>query len=293
MNMNELKGICVPICTPFKNGGATLDIFALEAQIDSMLDARVHIIAVNGGTGEFPFLTEVEKRQITEVAAKRIDGRSKLIVQTSALRTEDAVSAAKHAAGFGADALLILPPFFEGPGEDGVRWHFEHIAKAVPTPIMVYNIPQFAGFDVTPDVFRRLSEIENVKYIKDSTANMLRIELLVQQGAAVFNGCDYLNLYSLIAGAAGCFTGAGNATASELVNVYDLFQAGKLNEAAMMWRRLQPLNTLLWRVPFNPGVKAATNLSGRPVGECRRPVLPLTSEQTALVEAAYAKVRGP
>jgi 4-hydroxy-tetrahydrodipicolinate synthase len=157
---------------------------------------------------------------------------------------------------------------------------------------MLYNIPQYTGFDITPDVFHRLSEIENIKYIKDSTSNMMRIELLAAQGAAVFNGCDYLNLYSLIAGAAGCFTGAGNAIASELVKVYDLFQAGQLNEAAMIWRRLQPLNTLLWRVPFNPGVKAATNLSGRPVGECRRPVLPLTPEQTALVEAAYMKVRG-
>lgn len=290
--MKELKGICVPICTPFKNGGASLDVPGLEAHIDSMLEAKVHILAVNGGTGEFPFLTEAEKRQIAEVAAKRIDGRAKLIVQTSALRTEDAVANAKHAAGIGADALLILPPFFEGPGEDGVRWHFERIAEVVPTPIMVYNIPQFTGFDITPDIFRLLSEIENIKYIKDSTASMLRIEQLTAQGAAVFNGCDYLNLYSLMAGAAGCFTGAGNAIAAELVSVYNLFLAGKLNDAAAIWRRLQPLNMVLWTAPFNPVAKAASNLSGRPVGECRRPVLPLTPAQMAQVEAAYAKVRG-
>jgi 4-hydroxy-tetrahydrodipicolinate synthase len=290
--MSDLKGICVPICTPFKNGGASLDVSALEAHIDSMLEAKVHIIAVNGGTGEFPFLTEAEKRQIAEVAAKRIGGRAKLIVQTSALRTEDAVANAKHAAGLGADALLILPPFFEGPGEDGVRWHFERIAEAVPTPIMVYNIPQYTGFDITPDVFRRLSEIESIKYIKDSTSNMLRIEQLSAQSRGVFNGCDYLNFYGLLAGAAGCFTGAGNAVAAELVQVYDFFQAGKLNEAAALFRRLQPLNTLLWTAPFNPVAKAASNLSGRPVGECRRPVPPLTPAQMAAVKAAYAKVKG-
>jgi 4-hydroxy-tetrahydrodipicolinate synthase len=289
--MSELKGICVPICTPFTTKGESLDVHAFEAHIDSMLKAKVHIIAVNGGTGEFPFLTDVEKRQIAELAAKRIDGRAKLIVQTSALRTESAIELAKHAEGVGADALLILPPFFEGPGESGVRWHYEQIARAVPTPIMVYNIPQFTGFDITPAVYQRLSEIETIRYIKDSTSNMLRIEQLAAQGAAVFNGCDYLNLYSLIAGAAGCFTGAGNAIAGELVELYDHFLAGRLSEAVSLWRRLQPLNTLLWTLPFNPVAKAAANLSGRPVGECRRPVLPLTSSELAQVERAMKIVR--
>jgi 4-hydroxy-tetrahydrodipicolinate synthase len=289
--MSDLKGICVPICTPFKDGGSSVDVRALEAHIESMLEARVHIIAVNGGTGEFPFLTESEKRQIAEVAARRIAGRAKLIVQTSALRTEDAIANAKHAEEVGADALLILPPFFEGPGESGVRWHYEQIARAIRVPIMVYNIPQFSGFDITPDVYQRLAEIEYVRYIKDSTSNMLRIEQLAAQGAAVFNGCDYLNLYSLIAGAAGCFSGSGNATAAELVSLYDLFQTGQLTDAVTLWHRLQPLNRLLWTAPFNPVAKAASNLSGRPVGECRRPVLPLTRAQMAQVEAAMAMVR--
>jgi len=290
--MSGLKGICVPICTPFKDGGAALDVRGLEAHIDSMLEAKVHIIAVNGGTGEFPFLSEPEKRQIAEIAAKRIAGRAKLVVQTSAIRTEDAVSNAKHAADLGADALLILPPYFEGPGEAGVRWHFEQIAKAVRTPFMVYNIPQYSGFDITPAVYARLSEIDNVKYIKDSTSNMLRIEQLVAQGAAVFNGCDYLNLYSLMTGGPGVFTGMGNAAAAELVRMYDHLQAGNLTEAARLWKTMQPLSVLLWTAPFNPVAKAASNLSGRNVGQCRSPVQPLTAAEMAQVEAAYAKLRG-
>ena len=290
--MSGLKGICVPVCTPFKDGGASLDVRGLEAHIDSMLEAKVHIIAVNGGTGEFPFLSEAEKRQIAEIAAKRIAGRAKLVVQTSALRTEDAVSNAKHAADLGADALLILPPFFEGPGEAGVRWHFEQIAKAVRTPFMVYNIPQYSGFDITPAVYSRLSEIDNVKYIKDSTSNMLRIEQLVAHGAAVFNGCDYLNLYSLMTGAPGVFTGMGNAAAAELVRMYDLLQAGKLTEALRLWKTMQPLSVLLWTAPFNPVAKAASNLSGRNVGQCRFPVPPLSAAEMAQVEAAYARLRG-
>ncbi len=139
--MSELSGVCVPICTPFKDSGASLDLKSFEANIDSLIENGVHIIAVNGGTGEFPFLADEEKRKLAEVAVKRASGRAKVIVQTSAIRTEDAVENSKHADGIGADALLILPPYFEGPGEAGVRWHYEQIAKAIKTPIMAYNIP--------------------------------------------------------------------------------------------------------------------------------------------------------
>jgi 4-hydroxy-tetrahydrodipicolinate synthase len=286
--MNRLEGICVPICTPFADAGKRVDERALRTHIDSMLEAKVHIIAVCGGTGEFPFLSESEKRRIAEIAAKHIDGRCQLIVQTSAIRTEDAIENSKHAESIGATALLILPPYFEGPGESGVRWHFEQIGKAIKIPVMVYNIPQFSGFDITPEVFSRLREIDCIRYIKDSTANMLRIEQLAASGANVFNGCDYLNLYSLMAGAAGCFWGGANAMPKEAVRLYDLFRAGKLTEALALWRRMQPLNKLLWTLPFNPVAKAAANLSGRVVGECRRPVLPLTKDQLAAVTEAMA-----
>jgi 4-hydroxy-tetrahydrodipicolinate synthase len=284
----KLNGICVPICTPFSNDGKRVDERALRKHIDSMLEANVHIVAVCGGTGEFPFLAEAEKRQIAEIAARHIAGRCKLIVQTSAIRTEEAIENSKHAESVGADALLILPPYFEGPGEAGVRWHYEQIGTAIKIPIMVYNIPQFSGFDITPEVFARLREIDTVRYIKDSTSNMLRIEQLVASGADVFNGCDYLNLYGLMAGAAGCFWGGANAMPAEAVRLYDLFQAGNLGEALSLWHRMQPLNRLLWTLPFNPVAKAAANLSGRLVGECRRPVLPLTASQRAAVEEAMA-----
>jgi 4-hydroxy-tetrahydrodipicolinate synthase len=253
-----------------------------------MLEAGVHIIAVCGGTGEFPFLTESEKRQIAAVSAKRIKGRCKLIVQTSAIRTEDAIENARYAESIGADALLILPPYFEGPGENGVHWHFEQIARAIKLPIMVYNIPQFSGFDITPEVFSRLRSIDNVQYIKDSTSNMLRIEQLAASGANVFNGCDYLNLYSLMAGSVGCFWGGANAMPKEAVELYKLYQDRNLNEALRLWHRMQPLNKLLWTLPFNPVAKAATNLSGRKVGDCRRPVLPLSADQLAAVKDAMA-----
>jgi 4-hydroxy-tetrahydrodipicolinate synthase len=283
--MKSLKGICVPICTPLKDSGE-LDEGALEQNIDSLISKGIPIIAVNGGTGEFPFLSELEKRRIAEVAAKRINGRASLIVQTSAIRTEDAIENSKHAEGIGADALLVLPPYFEGPGESGVYWHYEKIGKAVKTPLMVYNIPFYTQFDITPDIFRRLSEISAVAYIKDSTANFMRIEQLNRIGAKVFCGCDYLNFSAMASGAAGVFTGSGNVVPELLVELEQLINSSEIEEARKLWTRIQPISLLLWSLPFNPVAKAGSAMTGRPAGLCRKPVMPLSTSELQLVKEA-------
>jgi 4-hydroxy-tetrahydrodipicolinate synthase len=273
-------------------GGTALDIPAFEKNIDSLIENGVHIIAVNGGTGEFPFLSEPEKRTLAEVSVKRAKGRAKVIVQTSAIRTEDAIENAKHADGIGADALLILPPYFEGPGEAGVRWHYEQIAKAVKTPIMVYNIPVYTQFDITPETYARFCEIDGVAYIKDSTADPSRIEKLVAQGAKVFCGCDVLNFFALVNGATGLFTGSGNAGPAQLAKLWALVKAKKFDEAEKVWKTLQPISRLLWTLPFNPVAKAASEMTGRPAGLCRMPVPPLGPDEIAKVKQAVAALSG-
>ncbi len=286
--MSNLEGICVPICTPFTNNGAGLDLEAFKANIDSLIENGVHIIAVNGGTGEFPFLAEDEKRTLAEVACKHAEGRAKVIVQTSAIRTEDTIENSKHAEGIGADAILVLPPYFEGPGEEGVRWHYEQVAASVKTPIMAYNIPVFTQFDITPEIFARFSEIDSIKYIKDSTADPSRIEKLAGQGAKVFCGCDFLNFFSLINGATGLFTGSGNVAPAEIRKLWDLTRSSEYGKAEEIWKKLQPISRLLWTLPFNPVAKAGSDLTGRKVGLCRLPVPPLSDSEMAQVKDAVA-----
>src|SRR5262249_60291027 len=130
--------------------------------------------------------------------------------------------------------------------------HTEQIAKAVKPPIMAYNIPQFSEFDITPEIFTRLRQIDTVRYIKDSTANMLRIEQLAASGANVFNGCDYLNLYGLIAGAVGCFSGGGNAMPRESVELYEHVQAGRRRGAAARAPRARAAHTPVPVAPRSP-----------------------------------------
>lgn len=288
--MSELAGICTPICTPFTEGDQKLDEPALLAHIDYMLEAGMHIIAVCGGTGEFPFLTGDERRRITELAAKRIAGQAKLVVQTSALITAEAIEFSKHAEGVGADVLLVLPPYFEGPDESGVLYHYETVAKSVSTPIMAYNIPVHSGFDVTPALFMRLTEFDNIEYLKDSTGDMLRLEELVGVGAKVFNGCDYLNPYALMGGCVGCFSGAGNVMPKEFVQLYGLCMAKEYAQALDLWERLKAASRFFWTHPFNTAIKAATNMTGRQVGPVRKPVLPLSAEDMKALELVMEPV---
>ena len=97
-------------------------------------------------------------------------------------------------------------------------------------------------------------------------------------------------LYALMAGASGCFWGGANAIPLQAVSLYDLFSADKLNESLDLWHKIQPLNRLFWTIPFNPAVKEATNLSGRPVSECRLPVQPLSIDQKDMVKDIFSKV---
>ena len=277
--MSNLTGICAALCTPFNDTGTKLDERRLKKHIDSMLVAGVHIVLVGGGTGEFAFLKSDERRRLAEVAARHIKGRARLMVQSSALNTDEAVEFSRHAEGVGADGLLVLPPYFEGPDEAGVIKHYEKIARAVKTPIMIYNIPVHSCFDVTPALFQRLLEIDNIEYIKDSTGDFVRIQQLLATGGKVFNGADPLAFYALLAGCQGCVWGAVNAMPKESVELWDLVQAGEWQAARELWARMLPAQLYFWTHVYNAGVKTATNLSGRNVGPCREPVQPLTRNE--------------
>lgn len=287
----DLKGICAAACTPMSDDGSKIDFDRFRTHLDTLIDAGVHIIAVCGGTGEFPFLSTEEKRQIAEVAAKHIGGRTKLIVQTSAIRTEDAIEASRHAEGLGADALLVLPPYFEGPNADGVYSHYEKIGQAVKTPIMAYNIPVHSGFDITPDFFKRLQQIDTVKYLKDTSGSFVRLQELIVAGLPVFNGADPFAFPALVAGARGCFWGAVNAMPRQAVELWDLVQAGQASKAAELWKRMLPANLFFWNHAYNPSVKAATNILVNKVGACRPPVQPLSEAELRELDAVLQPLR--
>jgi 4-hydroxy-tetrahydrodipicolinate synthase len=291
--MSELKGVCVPACTPFDKSGDNVDEKALSAHLDRLLEAGVHAVVSCGGTGEFAYLSEAERRQIHQLIAKRVRGQAGFVAQASAVSTRDTIENAKFAEGLGADALMILPPYFEGPTMDGVMWHYETVARAIGTPIIVYNIPQNTNRDITPDLFSRLLEFDNIQYIKDSTGDFTRIQQLIATGGKVLNGGDTLAFPALVAGCVGLIWGGVNATPREAVRLYDLVTKSDLTAAAALWKTILPAQIFYWTHDYNASVKAATNLLGGNVGICRKPALPLSEFELAELKSALTLLGRP
>jgi 4-hydroxy-tetrahydrodipicolinate synthase len=253
-----------------------------------MIEAGVHAVLSCGGTGEFAYLTEAERRAIHRLVGQKARGRTRFIAHASAISTRDTIENVKAAEDCGADAIMILPPYFEGPTMDGVMWHYEKVARATKMPIVVYNIPQNTNRDVTPELFARLQQIDNIQYIKDSTGDFTRIQQLVASGGKVFNGGDTLAFAALAAGCTGCIWGGVNATPREAVQLYDLVSAGKLSDAAALWQRILPAQIFYWTHDYNSSVKAATNMLGGKVGICRKPAQPLSETDLADLRSALS-----
>jgi len=289
--MTELHGVIAALCTPFDESGEQLDEAALRNHLDAMLEAGVHGIVLCAGTGEFAYLREAEKARVAEIGIRHVDRRAAVVMQTSAINTADAIENSKRAEDLGADAIMVLPPYFEGPDADGVLYHYERIAKAVNTPIVLYNIPQHSGFDITPEVYARLLAFDNIEYIKDSKADLINLQKLVATGGKVLSGADPLAPYGLMAGAAGWIWGAANAMPRETVALYDHLTAGRFAEALELWARMAPANHFFWDHVYNAAVKQATNDMGYPVGPCRKPALPLSADDRAELKSVLDLLR--
>jgi dihydrodipicolinate synthase/N-acetylneuraminate lyase len=126
--------------------------------------------------------------------------------------------------------------------------------------------------------------------MKDSTADIVRLQALAATGGGIFDGGDPTYFFGLLAGCAGCVLGGTNIFPEETVRIYELIQSGKVAEAQRLWKRLFPANLFIWTHPYNPSVKAAVNLRGGKVGNCRKPVLPLTGKEMAELKKALTTV---
>lgn len=288
--MSDLEGICTPVCTVFTEDGSAFDEAGQRRHLDTLLEAGIHIIAAAGGTGEFSFLSIEERRRVLETVVDHVGDQAKVIAHVSAVMTEETIEHAKHAEGLGVDALLILPPYFEGPTLDGVFEHYERVDAAVSTEIMAYNIPVHTGIDLEPEFCVRLLELPNIRYLKDSTGDHTRLQDLVQHGVPVFVGGEPIMFPALMAGAPGCFWGSSNAIPREAVALYGMVQSGRISDAVALWHRLYPLNRFAWGHTFNPSIKAAVNLRGGDVGVCRRPVQPLSDDELVELKNIIAEL---
>ena len=275
--MADLKGINLAMQTPMHADGS-IDYARWEELIDVYVDCGVHGLVLGAGTGQHPYLTRAECDRLFELGAKRVSGRCNLVCQTSALVVGEVIERSKHAQGLGADALMILPPYLEGPeDDDGLFEFYRQIDAQVDIDIIGYNIPQTTGIGISVDLFKRLNQLQHFSYIKDSAGDMTTHQEYLATGYRVLNGCDPNTVFALIAGADGCIWGGANYMPRESVRLYQLVVDGDYAAAMALWSRMIPSLLYIWRGHYIPKVKAASRMRGYDGGAVRAPLRNLDS----------------
>ncbi len=283
--MSELTGINLAMQTPMDADGR-IDYARWEELIDLYIDAGIHGLVLGAGTGQHPYLTQQECNRLYEIGATRINGRCKLICQTSALVFDELLERSKHAQGLGADALMILPPYLEGPeDDDGLFAFYKAIDTAIETDIIGYNIPQATGIGISVDLFKRLNQIEHFNHIKDSAGDLIRQQEYLATGYNVLNGCDPNTVFSFIAGAQGCIWGGANYMPRESVRLFELVVSKDIAGAMELWSRMIPSLLYIWKGNYVPKVKAASRLRGFDGGGMRAPLQNLSAKEVHELEA--------
>lgn len=282
--MSELNGINLAMQTPMGSDGS-IDFARWEELIDIYIDAGVHGLVLGSGTGQHPYLTRRECERLYELGAKRIDGRCNLICQSSALVQDEVVERSRHAQGLGADALMVLPPYLEGPeDDDGLFAFYEAVDAAVETDIIGYNIPQSTGIAISVDLFKRLNQLEHFNYIKDSAGDLTTHQEYLATGCKVLNGCDTTTVFAFIAGAPGCIWGGANYMPRESVKLFEMAASGDTAGAMTLWSRMIPSLLYIWRGSYVPRVKAACRLRGFDGGSVRAPLLEISVDEARALE---------
>ncbi len=282
--MQKLEGIVVPFATPF-TPDEELNTERAKVLIDHLIDAGVHALIILGDTGEFFTLMPDERLAFTEAAFAYIDGRVPVVVQPSAITTRETVHYAVHAEKMGADALMVLPPYYGTYTPEEVYAHYAAVAEAVTLPIICYCLPGISVDVMTPEFIGRLSQIDNINYVKDSTGILARIRQIRTACAdriSVFVGGDAIAYDGLVAGAVGSIWGAANFMPRQAVELFDLV-CGKrdLIKAAELWEKIFPVCSFLENNRYAASVKAALALVDLDMGPARRPALPLDPAQRA------------
>jgi len=278
--MKDLSGINLAMQTPFHPDGS-IDFVLYEALIDRYIEAGTHGLVLGAGTGQYVNLTEDETKRLYEIGIKRANGRCNIICQASALNVDEVVRRAQYAESVGADALMILPPFFEGPSDDdGLFDFYREIDENVGIDIIGYNIPQSSGIGISIPLLERLCQLPHFTYVKDSGGDFALHQDYIRVASGTLNGNDPVTVYSFMAGAKGAIWGAANYMPKECVQLYTLVKAGQYQEALTLWQRMLP--SLLFVCGgfghYLSAVLRAAQLRGFGTGVVRKPLKPLAAK---------------
>ena len=271
----RFAGLSVAIVTPFRDGG--IDSARLKEQIEFQAQAGTTCICPVGTTGESPTLTHDEHERVIAESIQAAAGRLLVMPGTGSNSTAEAVRLTKFAARAGADAALVVGPYYNRPTQAGLEAHFRALAEAVDVPICVYNIPARTGRNIEPETIIRLAEVPTIAMLKEATGSMDQAsQVIAATDLTVLSGDDSMTLPLMAIGGRGVISVVGNIVPGDMLALCDAFDAGDLRAAREWHAKLFTLARDLLGLASNPiPIKAAMAMLGRDSGEVRLPLVPL------------------
>lgn len=277
-------GLSVALVTPFKNGEVDYDL--LRKQVEFQVESGTHCLCPVGTTGESPTLSHDEHEKVISIVVETARGRCKVMPGTGSNSTAEALRLTKWAAKEGADAALVVAPYYNKPTQEGFYQHFKVLAEQVGIPICVYNIPGRTGKNIEPETIARMAELPNITMVKEATGSLDQAsQVLATTDLTVLSGDDSLTLPLLSVGGEGVISVVGNIVPKDMLALLAAFAEARTEDATKLHHKLFYLCRDMLGVATNPiPLKAAMKLLGRDSGELRLPMTPLD-------EAGEAKLR--
>ena len=274
-----LRGCATALVTPFKAGGA-VDEKCMKALVERQIAGGVKLLVPCGTTGERATMDDAEGRRVIELTVQVAKGRAKVIAGAGSNNTVHAIHQAQEAAELGADAVLIVAPYYNKPTQEGMLAHFRAVAEAVaPLPVVMYNVPGRTSSTIEAATTLKLArEVPNIVAIKEASGNFGLIMTILKDrpaGFRVFSGDDAVTLPLIALGADGIVSVVSNEVPDLMARMTDLALAGKWDEARALHYRLLPLMDANF-IESSPGpVKAAMALMGLLEEQFRLPLVPV------------------
>jgi 4-hydroxy-tetrahydrodipicolinate synthase len=281
------KGSLVALITPMRDDGA-LDEDGFRRFVDWQIAEGSDGIVPVGTTGESPTLSHDEHKRVVEIAVEVAAGRVPVIAGAGSNSTAEAIALTRHAKQAGADAALVVTPYYNKPTQEGLFLHFTAIADAVDLPIIIYNIPPRSVIDMSVETMARLAQHKNIVGVKDATANLTRPLHTKRACGPEFcqlSGEDHTALAFLAAGGVGCISVSANVAPRLCADMHRAWQGGELDRAMAIQDRLVPLHDAMFAETSPGPVKYAASLLGHGTAFCRLPMAPPS-------EATRERVRG-
>lgn len=279
--MSIFGRISTAMVTPLDAKG-NIDFQKTSHLVEYLLKNGSDSLVISGTTGESPTLTFEEKAALFKHVVNVVDKRVPVIAGTGNYNTRDSIELTKKAEDIGVDAILLVAPYYNKPNQEGLYQHFKAIAESTSLPVMIYNIPGRSSVNIEPETIIRLSEVPNIKAVKEASGNLVQMTQIIANTPddfVLYCGDDSLALPTLSIGGVGVVSVAAHIIGNEMQQMIQAFFSGNVTEAAKWHQKLLPVMKGLFAAPSPAPVKTALQLKGLNVGSVRLPLVPLTEKE--------------